>query len=72
MGAWIETGELTKVCSSRSRTLYGCVDWNNYGSLVMSGYCVAPYMGAWIETYTLSQHYEETYVAPYMGAWIET
>ena len=33
---------------------------------------VAPYMGAWIETYSLVTELEENLVAPYMGAWIET
>ncbi len=33
---------------------------------------VAPYMGAWIETF-LNLHQDCEYVvAPYMGAWIET
>ena len=33
---------------------------------------VAPYMGAWIETFLLSEQEGHTLVAPYMGAWIET
>ena len=33
---------------------------------------VAPFMGAWIETASLSEHDYLVYVAPFMGAWIET
>ena len=33
---------------------------------------VAPYMGAWIETYRTPYHARSNSVAPYMGAWIET
>ena len=33
---------------------------------------VAPYGGAWIETYNPSQHLMIKMVAPYGGAWIET
>ena len=29
-------------------------------------------MGAWIETYTISEPYMKAFVAPYVGAWIET
>ena len=29
-------------------------------------------MGAWIETYNLSDGYQDQGVAPYVGAWIET
>ena len=34
--------------------------------------CVAPYVGAWIETFCLFKQIEESFVAPYVGAWIET
>ena len=34
--------------------------------------CVAPYVGAWIETYAGSNAAEAKRVAPYVGAWIET
>ena len=33
---------------------------------------VAPYVGAWIETYGYAPRYCEYKVAPYVGAWIET
>ena len=33
---------------------------------------VAPYVGAWIETYLIYNVYLCTIVAPYVGAWIET
>ena len=33
---------------------------------------VAPYVGAWIETYLRVDSIFEGYVAPYVGAWIET
>ena len=34
--------------------------------------CVAPYVGAWIETRYLQTQSEQMRVAPYVGAWIET
>ena len=37
-----------------------------------AGYAVAPYVGAWIETFSRSCTYFTRYVAPYVGAWIET
>ncbi len=33
---------------------------------------VAPYVGAWIETYSQVGIFDEYIVAPYVGAWIET
>ena len=33
---------------------------------------VAPYVGAWIETYIRRYYYKAPNVAPYVGAWIET
>ena len=33
---------------------------------------VAPYVGAWIETYQQTIEEKKTIVAPYVGAWIET
>ncbi len=33
---------------------------------------VAPYAGAWIETYAAVIAYGRNHVAPYAGAWIET
>ena len=35
-------------------------------------YCVAPYVGAWIETLIIKVIIEHKQVAPYVGAWIET
>ena len=34
--------------------------------------CVAPYVGAWIETIMQGQAALQNAVAPYVGAWIET
>ena len=34
--------------------------------------CVAPYVGAWIETPATVCIFEPINVAPYVGAWIET
>ena len=36
------------------------------------GNCVAPYVGAWIETVLTYYHSKDQEVAPYVGAWIET
>ena len=33
---------------------------------------VAPYVGAWIETYSMPNTSSHSPVAPYVGAWIET
>ena len=33
---------------------------------------VAPYVGAWIETWIMSAFCTPLIVAPYVGAWIET
>ncbi len=33
---------------------------------------VAPYVGAWIETFTPHSNSRANQVAPYVGAWIET
>ena len=35
-------------------------------------YAVAPYVGAWIETFAIHFIIEDWSVAPYVGAWIET
>ena len=35
-------------------------------------YCVAPYVGAWIETRHIRPQHRQHDVAPYVGAWIET
>ena len=35
-------------------------------------YAVAPYVGAWIETFHGGYSEPEAVVAPYVGAWIET
>ena len=34
--------------------------------------CVAPYVGAWIETSKIEPNKRGVIVAPYVGAWIET
>ena len=33
---------------------------------------VAPYVGAWIETTSITKNCDKSAVAPYVGAWIET
>ena len=38
----------------------------------MAGNGVAPYVGAWIETYSVAYIMHKHGVAPYVGAWIET
>ena len=40
--------------------------------LTVDGYCVAPYVGAWIETHNAPSSLRPLSVAPYVGAWIET
>lgn len=35
-------------------------------------YTVAPYVGAWIETFSKDYIGENNFVAPYVGAWIGT
>ena len=35
-------------------------------------YYVAPYVGAWIETFACARFLYPVVVAPYVGAWIET
>jgi len=35
-------------------------------------YCVAPRVGAWIETLNSMEYYDQEVVAPRVGAWIET
>ena len=34
--------------------------------------CVAPHVGAWIETHTSEMFFNFVKVAPHVGAWIET
>ena len=46
--------------SWRRRTLCGCVDWNLKDTLTIKVYFVAPYVGAWIETFV-----KMTDVVPY-------
>ena len=38
----------------------------------MAEIAVAPFMGAWIETFCMHAEENELNVAPFMGAWIET
>ena len=40
--------------------------------VVIAFVLVAPYAGAWIETFKWSSHWRLGQVAPYAGAWIET
>ena len=39
---------------------------------VLTAICVAPYVGAWIETKVAASATPSAAVAPYVGAWIET
>ena len=55
-----------------SRTLRGCVDWNRCAPTLHAIRPVAPYVGAWIETYSSCRIVDNSLVAPYVGAWIET
>ena len=41
-------------------------------SVQRNAHRVAPYVGAWIETYRLLYYCYKAEVAPYVGAWIET
>jgi hypothetical protein len=41
-------------------------------ALAIEDYAVAPHVGAWIETYHISNCSVLTQVAPHVGAWIET
>ena len=38
----------------------------------MTSVCVAPFTGAWIETYSDLRTQRNESVAPFTGAWIET
>ena len=51
---WVRGLKLKKTSLANigtSRTLYGCVDWNCAYNHTMKKSKVAPYMGAWIETW---------------------
>ena len=73
MGAWIETGSLR--CEA-------VVGWSHptwvrglkrsVPSVRERPPVVAPYVGAWIETYDRYVTDDPDTVAPYVGAWIET
>ena len=39
---------------------------------IITRFSVAPFTGAWIETYDLSSYERTVNVAPFTGAWIET
>ena len=55
-----------------SRTLCGCVDWNQSQAKDVYLQKVAPYVGVWIETSSVSAARPWFAVAPYVGVWIET
>ena len=55
-----------------SRTPRGCVDWNNAYLFIVEHFCVAPLVGAWIETKRVQSYWFYLDVAPLVGAWIET
>ena len=73
VGAWIEIAIVIIFYHPlSSRTLCGCVDWNNrYLRWRIRTNKVAPYVGAWIEIVKRSSLAMTSIVAPYVGAWIE-
>ena len=73
MGAWIETFArmyLQNYAKSHPMWVRGlklsCL------LLIILLFCVAPYVGAWIETPYSTPPFRLEVVAPYVGAWIET
>ena len=72
MGAWIETHKSRKESRYSCRTPCGCVDWNCSSASIIGGCCVAPRVGAWIETLACKLADNRGWVAPRVGAWIET
>ena len=72
MGAWIETPLLeleSYVSESHPTWVRGL---KLYGKRRREYCCVAPYVGAWIETIKVRFKSLPKTVAPYVGAWIET
>ena len=53
VGVWIETYNIHMPTDWISRTLCGCVDWNDHGGEPCILRRVAPYVGVWIETVRL-------------------
>ena len=73
-GAWIETTLLAApVTSRRSRTLYGCVDWNTQDIIGEADIIGRTLYGCvdWNNWEATSNAWPGQ-VAPYTGAWIET
>ena len=73
MGAWIETN-LVLVNNIKGRSHPTWVRGLKPELMCNSSAVqpVAPYVGAWIETYDLAAKKFTNEVAPYVGAWIET
>ena len=58
---------------NNGRTLQGCVNWNISIICLHCKTCiVAPFRGAWIETFYWKYGMNKVDVAPFRGAWIET
>ena len=55
-----------------SHTLRGCVDWNLINGRNINYFIVTPFVGVWIETYSLNLDKFESSVTPFVGVWIET
>ena len=55
----------------KSRALCGCVDWNKLFVEKTCDTFVAPYVGAWIETWQQATEQSRHLVAPYVGACIK-
>ena len=57
---------------AKSRSLRGNVDRNVVaGTNCGSSIDVVPYVGTWIEIFTLLPRRHDYYVVPYVGTWIE-
>ena len=74
MGAWIETGQGRRALGSDKWSHPTWVRGLKLTWSIVSGKnsAVAPYVGAWIETFSFCIDSARRNVAPYVGAWIET
>ena len=73
MGAWIETSDQTKAnIAGKSHPMWVRGLKLNINKRTEVAENVAPYVGAWIETFACAVADLPIHVAPYVGAWIET
>ena len=74
MGAWIETllGLIIAILVIMSHPTWVRGLKLECNTVRLPELFVAPYMGAWIETFNAYKASLNVEVAPYMGAWIET